>query len=83
MLCQEMQMKVVVVRGLERVWEPLASTLARVTSNLASKSISERYVNSYFLSKAGICIHIHANFFNFYFLLLIISSSLANWRVDT
>ena len=83
MLCQEMQMKVVVVRGLERVWEPLASTLARVTSNLASKSISERYVNSSFLSEAGICIHIHANFFNFYFLLLIISSSLANWRVDT
>ena len=93
MLCQEVQMKVVVVRGLERVWEPLASTLARVTSNLASKSISERWINSFFfgvtsfvlsLSEAGICMIYPCQF------LQISSSSahssplsLTNWTVDT
>merc|ERR1719341_2511328 len=70
MLCQEVQMKVVVVRGLERVWEPLASTLARVTSNLASKSISERrrresityLTEGYRLWKSLICIRANLNF---------------------
>ena len=88
MLCQEVQMKVVVVRGLERVWEPLASTMARVTSNLVSKSISERWLNSSFevtsyvlslsLSEAGICMiyPIHNNFFNFHSLLLTLPLSL-------